>query len=99
MAARIALRNAASACLRRIGQPHRLLLLRARLLRPFLPGAEEPATTCSGARAHSPAFLYLLKLLTTSYLTTYYQDDFETPEFLPQAKPRKHRRQIPNLRR
>jgi hypothetical protein len=33
-------------------------------------------------------------------LPHFYQDDFETPGISPRnAKPRKHRRQIPNLRR
>src|SRR5271169_6350352 len=62
----------------------------ARLLRPFLRCAEEPATTCNctvHGRGESRTLLN-------------YQDDFETPGISPRkARPRKHNRQRPNLRR
>src|SRR6202030_1554247 len=75
----------------------------ARLLRPFLLCAEEPATTYSawsqGPRAASPGTLHCTaEAAHSTYL--FYQDDFETPGISPRsAKPRKHRRQRPNLRR
>jgi len=65
----------------------------ARLLRPFLLCAEEPATT-SYHYTNAPSMARLKPHLPN------YQDDFETPGISPRnAKPRKHRRQIPNLRR
>src|SRR5271170_7344258 len=74
----------------------------ARLLRPFLLCAEEPATTYSaqprGPKPSSPGTLYGTAEAAPSQ--HYYQDDFETPGISPRnAKPRKHKRQIPNLRR
>src|SRR5271154_6086663 len=62
----------------------------ARLLRPLLLCTEEPATTCNctihgHGRGRAPFN---------------YQDDFETPGISPRnARPRKHKRQRPNLRR
>src|SRR5580704_10873300 len=63
----------------------------ARLLRPFLHCTEEPAATSYNLNLHAR-----LK----PCLPEYYQDDFETPGISPRnAKPRKHSRQMPNLRR
>src|SRR5215469_8018992 len=83
----------------RIGQPHRLLLL----CRPFAPHSAENLQRLTaelglllgcdrGARS------VLRRPKTDDRL--FYQDDFETPGISPfRARPRKHKRHTPNLRR
>src|SRR5580704_12707413 len=86
----------------RIGQPHAFLLL----IRPFASAiltlrrrtCDDVFRLTSGAKArigrHSTA---RLKPCASQH---FYQDDFETPGISPRkAKPRKHRRQMPNLRK
>src|SRR5450755_3155770 len=80
----------------------------ARLLRPDQHWAEEPATTLSPGLGYSDSVTPdsgapLLRVLCAGVgdsLPLRYHDDFETPGISPRkARPRKHSRQIPNLRR
>jgi len=88
----------------RIGQPHRLLLLR----RPFASAIDTLrrrtrndvlSSPDSGAQTRVP-LLRILSARVGNSSPIPYQDDFDTPGISPRkAKPRKHSRQIPNLRK
>src|SRR5580704_1908687 len=75
----------------------------ARLLRPDLRCTEEPATTLPPGLGYLRLGCPLLRVLWARVgdsLPTPYHDDLATPGISPRnARPRKHRRQIPNLRR
>src|SRR5580704_13337625 len=80
----------------------------ARLLRPDLRCTEEPATTLPPGLGYpnlvtpdsgAPPLRVLCTRVGDS-LPTPYHDDLATPGISPRnARPRKHRRQMPNLRR